>query len=185
MNMNTLCFATSNKEKLKEARRILGVEIVGTHLKIDEIQSLDPIEVATKKAKAYFDVLKKPIFVEDISLSIKTLSGLPGTYIDAFMKTLSNEGIIYLMKGKKQRDVVAQATLVFVNRKGNPEIFIGRLKGEIANYPRGGGFGWDPIFIPEGQSMTLAQMGPEKKNEISMRAIALNKFKNWLQNAKI
>ena len=85
--MKKLYFATTNEGKLKEAKSILKVEVVGTPLEIDEVQSMDPIEVATKKARLYFEKLRKPIFVEDVSVFIKALNGLPGPYIDAFMKT--------------------------------------------------------------------------------------------------
>ena len=96
--MIKLYFATGNEGKLKEAQNILGVDVEGVGLEIDEIQSMDPVEVAVKKARAYYSALKKPIFIEDVSVSIKALYGLPGTYIDAFMQSLGNEGIVELMK---------------------------------------------------------------------------------------
>lgn len=181
--MQVLYFATTNEGKLKEAREILGSQVEGTPYQIDEIQSLDPVEVAVKKAESYYDALKKPIFVEDVSFSITALGNLPGTYIDAFMKALGNEGIVRLLKGNKERTAVAQATVVFVKDAQKPEVFVGRVEGEIAPEPRGTGFGWDPIFVPKGEKKTFGEMTLKEKNRFSMRASALLKFKAWLQSA--
>ncbi|OGM20875.1 non-canonical purine NTP pyrophosphatase, RdgB/HAM1 family [Candidatus Woesebacteria bacterium RIFCSPHIGHO2_01_FULL_38_9] len=180
--MKKIFFATTNEGKLNEVRSILGLDVIGTPLEIDEIQSLDPVKVATKKAQAYFERLKKPIFVEDVSLSIESLDGLPGTYIDAFMKTLGNDGIADMMKDKKDRRATAQATVVYVSKKGKEEIFIGKVEGTISDRPRGKGFGWDPIFIPKGETRTFGEMTQDEKNRYSMRAKALNKFKSWLNS---
>lgn len=183
-------FASHNKDKLREAQQILGITVEPADFEVDEIQSLDPIEVATKKAQAYFQKLKKPIFVEDVSLVIDGLNGLPGPYIDAFMKTLGNAGIVRILKGVRDRKAVAQATVVYIPKKGKEKVFIGRAKGVIAEKPRGRGFGWDPIFIPmnkalvisTGERKTFGEMTLDEKNRYSMRAKALKKFKRWLEN---
>ncbi|OGM05315.1 non-canonical purine NTP pyrophosphatase, RdgB/HAM1 family [Candidatus Woesebacteria bacterium RIFCSPHIGHO2_01_FULL_39_32] len=179
--MKKLYFATTNEGKLKEAKSILKVEVVGTPLEIDEVQSMDPIEVATKKARLYFEKLRKPIFVEDVSVFIKALNGLPGPYIDAFMKTLGNEGIVKLLRGANERSVTAQATVVYIPKMGVEEVFIGEVEGTISDKPRGEGFGWDPIFIPKGEKKTFGEITLEEKNKYSMRAKALKKFKKWLE----
>lgn len=182
--MKKVYFATTNKGKLKEAKAILGIDVLGTPLDIDEIQSLDPVEVATKKAKDYFKIIKKPLFVEDVSLSVKALNGLPGTFINYFLKTLDNQGIVNLLKNKKDRSSSAQTTVVFISKKES-KVFIGRVSGEISKKPKGTGFGWDPIFIPNGSRKTFGEMQLKEKNKYSMRAKALNKFKTWLSNSKI
>lgn len=182
MERDKIYFATTNKDKLKEARVLLGIEVLGTDHKVDEVQSLDPIEVAEKKARSYFSIIKMPILVEDTSLSIDALDGLPGTYIDAFMKSLGNEGIIKLLKDSKERKAVAQTTVVFVDSQGELHTFIGKTEGTITYESRGEGFGWDPIFIPEGETKTFGEMTLDEKNKYSMRASALKKFKKWLDN---
>lgn len=178
--MQILYFATHNKDKLKEAGEILGLPIKAAGFEVDEVQSLDPVEVAVKKARSYYQKLKKPIFVEDVSLSIEALNGLPGTYIDAFLKTLGNSGIIEILKGKVNRRVFAQATITYIS-KNIEKVFIGSVKGAIADKPRGEGFGWDPIFIPNGFNRTFGEMTLTEKNKFSMRAIALKKLKKWLE----
>ncbi len=181
--MPRVYFATTNEGKLAEAREILGMEVVGTPLEIDEIQSLDPVEVAVKKARTYFQRLKKPIFVEDGSLFFESLNKLPGVYIDSFSKSLGNDGLAKLAGGSR---AVAQVTVVYIDKKDVENVFIGKVKGKIANRPRGEkGFGWDPIFIPEGSRKTFAEMEMAEKNKYSMRKKALLKFKRWLKTATI
>lgn len=180
--MARLIFATGNKGKLTEARVILGQEVKGTALEIDEVQSLDPVEVAVKKARAYFIVLKKPLFVEDGSVFIKALGNLPGPYIDSFSRALGNQGIADLLKNKKDKSAVAVVNVVYVNKSGKEHIFEGKVTGKIADKPRGDkGFGWDPIFIPTGSTKTFGQMELTEKNKYSMRKKALLKFKKWLK----
>lgn len=172
-------FGTTNEGKLAEARDILGIEIEGTPLEIEEIQSLDPVKVATQKAKDYFAQLARPVLIEDVSLTFNALGQLPGTYINDFSKSLGNEGLTKLLD--KNRLATAQATLAFCSAPERVEIFIGKIEGTIAKKPMGkNGFGWDPIFIPKGSSKTFAQMTQKEKNKYSMRTIALKKFKQWL-----
>lgn len=174
-----IIFATTNKHKLAEAEKILEMDIEGTPLDIEEIQSLDPEKVAIEKAKAYYKVLSKPILIEDVSLSFKALNGLPGTYIKDFEEALGREGLIELLNNKEDRSAVAQATLVYYN--GEPNIFTGKVFGTVPKSVRGdSGFGWDPLFIPDGEDRTFAEMSEEEKAKYSHRAKALHKFKDWL-----
>jgi len=182
--MHKIFFATTNEGKLKEARELLSIEIEGAGLDIDEIQSLDPREVVSKKGKAYFDKLSKPILVEDVSLTFLALGKLPGPYINDFSKSLKNEGLIKLLEGYTNREATAQTSLAFYDESGNEHIFEGIVQGTIATECRGtSGFGWDPIFIPNGETLTFAQMKDEDKNKYSMRARAFEKFREWLNTA--
>ena len=177
-----ITFATTNESKLSEAKAILGIEVRGESLDIAEIQSLDFKEVAKQKALTYFEKLNRPIFAEDVSLTFNALKGLPGTYIDDFSKALGNEEMCKILSHKRDRTAVARTTLAYTEDGQNVEFFIGELNGIIAKYPRGEkGFGWDPIFIPDGDNRTFAELEPEEKNAISMRKKALEKFKTWLQ----
>jgi len=178
----TIYFATTSRGKLNETRKLLGIDIQGCGLEIDEIQSLDPETVASKKAASYFKELKKPILVEDVSLTFEALKSLPGTYVNDFFKVLGNQGLVDLLGNTSNRKAVAQTTLVFIDDEGKPQIFIGITEGEIASAPKGSnGFGWDPIFIPNGETRTFAEMSEREKAKFSMRAKALAKFKIWLE----
>lgn len=184
MKVNSIIFATGNKDKLREAEDILGIKVKGTELEVDEIQSLDPVKVAIAKARACYQKLKKPIFIEDTSLSFEGFKGLPGTYINDFYKALGNEGLTELLNGKS-RKAIAQVTLVYIESKNLEHIFVGQVKGYIAEKPRGDkGWGWDPVFIPEGSSKTFGEMEEKEKNKYSMRAKALKLFKKWLLTQK-
>lgn len=183
--MDDLLFATTNQGKLDEARAVLQTKVEGIPLDIPEIQSLDPVAVAVAKAQAYFEKINKPLFVEDVSLSFSQLNGLPGPYIDAFMKACGNEGIVEMLPESTDRKAVAQTTIVYIwgSKEGECKVFIGKMEGVVAEKPLGeNGFGWDPIFIPDGETRTLAQLTGEEKNKYSMRAKALILFKNWINS---
>ena len=175
--MNKLIFATSNKNKLAEAQQILGIELEGTSLDIPEIQSLDHHEVAKQKALDYFNQLNKPLFIEDTSLSFTALNGLPGSYINDFSKALGNQGLIDLLANKTDRSAIARVTIALIKATDDIQLFDGEIKGTITMFPQGeNGFGWDPIFIPNGFDKTFAQMTDEEKNNCSMRRLALEKL---------
>ncbi|KKU03311.1 MAG: Ham1 family protein [Candidatus Amesbacteria bacterium GW2011_GWB1_47_26] len=181
MQIKTIYFATANEGKLKEASAILGIEVLGCGLDIAEIQSLDPIKVAVQKAKDYYLKLQKPILVEDVSLAFAALNGLPGPYINDFSKALGNTGLLELLVSKSVRSATAQTTLVFIDASQQEHVFMGKIKGTIAPAPTGdNGFGWDPIFIPQGHTKTFAQMTDAEKNTCSMRALAFQEFKTWI-----
>jgi non-canonical purine NTP pyrophosphatase (RdgB/HAM1 family) len=178
--MQSLIFATSNDFKLKEARMILDFDIQGTSIDIPEIQSMDSKEVVTQKAKDYFEQVRSPLFVEDTSLSFDALNGLPGVYINDFSKALGNQGLIDLLAGNPNKGAEAKVSIAYID-ENDLYIFDGIMKGHISPTVLGdNGFGWDPIFIPEGENRTFAQMNAEEKNTYSMRRIALEKFKTWL-----
>ena len=180
--MDKLHFATINKDKLKEASEILKRRIIGIPGDVEEIQSMDLEKVATQKATGYYQVLKKPLFVEDVALSFSALKGLPGAYINDFSKVLGNDGLIELLKNKKDRKAVASTVIAYIPEAGKVYKFKGVVKGTIAKKPRGdNGFGWDAIFIPNGEKRTFAEMTLKEKNKYSMRKKALEKFSNWIE----
>ncbi len=168
--------ATTNRDKLAEFRRILpDYEIVGLKLNIEEIQSLDPYKVAAHKAiEAYKANDYNPILVEETSLALRGLGGRPGTYIKDFCE----EGEMRRMIAESWlagRDRAALAkVLIAVFDGGEVQIREGNTSGRIAESLRGtDGFGWDDMFIPEGESQTFAEMGAADKDRHSMRRKAL------------
>lgn len=178
---NKIVFATTNAGKIAEASQILGIEVVPCGLEIPEIQSLDPQKVALQKARDYYAGLHTALLVEDVSLTFTALNGLPGPYINDFSKALGNLGLIELLNNAPDRTATAITTLVYCDSAGKPSVFQGTINGSISTEERGtNGFGWDPIFIPEGHDKTFAEMDNTEKNTLSMRAIALHKFKSWL-----
>lgn len=180
--MDFIYFATTNKGKLEEASQILGVRVEGVKLDVPEIQSLDMSKVALYKAKHYFEQLKHPLFVEDTSLIFSALNGLPGPYIRDMSEALGNEGLVKLLAGFSDRSAKAVSVLVYIDESGKEHIFEGVVAGKIADSVMGeGGFGWDPIFVPEGHEKTFGQMEQTEKNQISMRKMALEKMAAFLE----
>ncbi len=180
--MNLIYFATTNKEKLKEAANILGARVEGVKLDAPEIQSLDVVQVARNKARFYFSRLKQPLFVEDTSLIFSVLNGLPGPYIRDMSEALGNTGLIKLLSGFDDRSAKAVSIIVYLDNEGKEHVFDGVVNGIISESVRGErGFGWDPIFIPDGYTKTFGQMNQSEKNMISMRKLALVKLATFLE----
>lgn len=178
-----IIFATTNQNKLREAEEILGIEIKSVKLNIDEIQTLNPEESIRKKASSAYHILGKPVLVEDTSLFFDAWNGLPGVFIDYFLKTVGIKGLLKMMKKEKNRKAEAVTFLGIFDGK-DYKVFKGRIKGRIPLEPKGKrGFGWDPIFIPEGFSKTFAQLDANEKNRISMRRRALTKLKVRIEEA--
>ena len=168
--------ATTNRNKLDEFRRILpDIEIVGKKLEIEEIQSLDPYKVVGHKAiEAYKANDFNPILVEETSLALRGLGGRPGAYIKDFceeaeMRRMIAEGWLH------GRDRAALAkVLIAVYDGAEVQIREGATAGAIAEGLRGvNGFGWDDMFIPEGDTRTFAEMSAAEKDRHNMRRKAL------------
>lgn len=176
--------ATTNEQKLKEYNRILSpIKVVGKKLNIDEVQSLDPIEVVRKKAIQAWEQNKyNPVLVEDVSMDIKGLSDLPGTLITFFAEDPQLRADICKnwLAGKDRRASVR----ALIGLYDGKEVHIreGIVNGTIASEPIGGNsFGFDDIFIPEGQdgeALTFAQMSAKQKDKFSHRKFAIEDLKN-------
>ena len=168
--------ATGNRNKLDELRRLLpGYEVVGKKLNIEEIQSLDPYKVVSHKAiEAYKANDFNPIMVEETSLALRGLGGRPGTYIKDFCEDSEMRRMI-AESWLKGRDRAALAkVLLAVFDGGEVHIREGNTAGRIAETLRGSnGFGWDDMFIPDGESRTFAEFSDDEKDCHSMRQKAI------------
>lgn len=180
MKLSDLVVVTTNENKLAEINEILGTNHKVSKLDIPEIQSLDLDEVISAKAKAAYKKIKKPVLVEDVSLQIKSLGNLPGTFVKFFLTNLGTEGTADLIKGKDTTTKVTDAVAIFNGK--DLAIFKGNAFGTLSSKNKGAnGFGFDKVFIPQGYKQTFAQMTPSLKNKISHRAKALKKVKAYLQ----
>jgi len=179
--INKVYFGSTNLSKLNEARDILKLDIEQIELQVDEIQSLNPIEVASKKAWSYYEKFKEPLFVDDNSLVFNALNKLPGPYIGDFSKALNNKGLINLLSDTSNKNAKSEVVIAYIDQHSLLHIFSGSIDGVITSEPRGkNGFGWDAIFIPDGYTTTFAEMTNEEKNRISSRRLALDNFKQFL-----
>jgi XTP/dITP diphosphohydrolase len=179
-------FVTTNEDKRREAQRILGVELVDAALgpqDVSEIQALDFAEVVVHKARAAREALgfpPYPVLVEDSGLVIEVWNGLPGALTKWFLLSVGNEGILKMLSGE-DRSARAVCAVAVADAGGVVRVFRGEVTGEIAPEPRGEeGFGWDPIFVPQGSGLTYAEMG-ENKHEDSHRARAFRQVRRWLE----
>jgi XTP/dITP diphosphohydrolase len=173
-------FVTTNKNKLSEASKILGIQVNSINLDLLETQSLSVIDVVSSKVKDAYDKAGTPVIVEDTGLVINCLNGLPGALIKWFMDSVGNEGIIKIISAYE--DKLAKAITVVAYYDGiEIQIFTGEINGKISSIVLGEkGFGWDKIFIPNGSNLTFAQMTPKEKLKFSMRTIAFLKMKESL-----
>ena len=174
-------FVTGNKNKLKEVQMIMP-EVEGLELDLPEIQELDHkkvVEYKLNEAKKYKPGLN--LMVEDLSVDINGMNGLPGPLIKWFLKSVGREGIYKMAKMFGSQRATATELLGYVNNGGEIMFFEGKIEGKIVK-PRGkSDFGWDPIFMPDGFDKTYAEMGVEEKNKISHRKIALEKLRKYLE----
>lgn len=182
---------TGNHNKAREAAEILGIELRSIALDLPELQDLDVAQVAAVKAAAAREALDdpdSPILVEDSGLAVEAWNGLPGALTKWFLASVGNEGILRMLSDEENRSARAVCAVaiafadagVLASRQG-VRVFLGEVGGSIAPEPRGlGGFGWDPIFVPEGYSETYAELGP-RKHEDSHRARALRAAREVLR----
>ncbi|MFH1393479.1 MAG: XTP/dITP diphosphatase [Candidatus Micrarchaeota archaeon] len=179
-------FATSNVHKFKEAQEMLKdarVELKRFGFEYREIRSESLEEIARDAAAAAFGRLKKPVFVEDSGLFIDSLNGFPGTYSGWTFGKIGSGGMLRLLAGAKERSAHFGSCVAFADGKG-VKTFSGTCRGTISPEARGtGGFGYDPIFVPEGHNETFAQ-SIILKNKLSHRYNSLLKFSNYLRKTQ-
>jgi non-canonical purine NTP pyrophosphatase (RdgB/HAM1 family) len=162
-------FVTSNENKWREAQLILGRSLDRITLDLPEIQAATTMEVALEKAKVAFALLKRPVIIEDAGLELTALKGFPGPFIKFWEKLGGLESICRAVDGLADRRATAVCALVAYDAKG-PQPFEGRAEGTIAPAPKGkNGFGWDAVFIPEGESRTWAEVTQAEKDARSHR----------------
>lgn len=179
--MTTLTFITGNQAKAAQLKQYLSFPVSHARLDIPEIQSLDLATVASDKATRAYAKLGTPVLVEDTALTFAALGDLPGPFIKWFLTSLGNEGLTNLLANYTNRAAVAETCFALCDTDG-AHCFFGDAKGIIAKTPRGEqGFGWDPIFIPQGYEQTWAQMDGTLQRETSMRRGALAKLQTYLE----
>lgn len=147
----------------------MGSEIEHADLDLPEIQAATLEEVAREKSREAFRRLGKACVVEDSALGFHAWGGLPGPYIKWFERAAGLPALCRALDGFADRRAAAICVLAFRSETEQLTV-VGRVEGTIAREPRGnGGFGWDAIFVPEGEERTFAEMSAAEKNAISHR----------------
>ncbi len=180
----SVLFATSNRGKLEEARAILapfGISVEQYDGKGIEIQADTNSEVAAYASRGAAKTAGRPVLVEDAGLYVDSLRGFPGPYSAYAFKTIGVAGIIALLRSSPtKRAARFVSSLAYCEPRGEPSLFEGSALGTITTKPRGrSGFGFDPIFVPEGGDKTFGELTLEEKCAVSHRADAMKKFAKW------
>ena len=179
--MKKVSFITGNADKISEAKSILGDCIEQLDMDLPEVQDIDPKKIITAKLDEARRTNKGSFMVEDTSLFLDCLNGLPGPLIKWFLKAVGNEGLALISQKIGNDKAEAKVIIGYSEDGSGPQFFEGVISGRIVS-PRGEmGFGWDPIFQPDGYDKTFAEMTGEAKNSLSMRKIALQRLKDYLQ----
>jgi XTP/dITP diphosphohydrolase len=185
-----LVFATNNQNKLKEVKSKLKAEILG----LADIHCNEDIEETGKtfeenafiKAKYVLDKYGYDCFADDSGLEVEALDGAPGVYSARYAGEHGNaeanmNKLLENLKGIGNRKARFVTVICLINKE-NTLYFRGEINGTIINEKRGDdGFGYDPIFVPDGFNRTFAEMTLEEKNKMSHRALALEKMTQHLR----
>ena len=185
-------FATNNIHKFNEAHRILTQHKIAAgmlRVKALEIQNDTLADIATASAIDAFARCRLPIIVEDAGLFINALNGFPGPYAAYAYRTIGNAGLLKLMANVEERKATFKSAIAYYDGHAAPLCFEAEATGKITRTERIGngksGFGFDPIFQPDGSKKTFAEMTLEEKNGFSHRAKALNKFAQWYKKLAV
>ncbi len=191
-----IIIASNNKGKIKEFKKILepmGYNVLsqneaGVNIEVNETGTTFK-ENAELKAEAIYNIKHCAVISDDSGIKVDYLNGEPGIYSARYMglETDEDRRRCVLKKLENVEDKLRKAEFVccicYIDSDGNKHFFEGIWKGKIALKELGeNGFGYDSIFIPNGEEITSAQMSSEEKNNKSHRAIALKKLINLLEN---
>lgn len=184
MILDKITFATGNQAKVRETQEILKIDLEIADIDLDEIQEIDLEKVALHKLNQAFEIVKKPVIIDDVSFSINAWNGFPGPLVKWVLKAGKGpELLLKMLEGEDDRSAVASLAIGYHDGT-KPYLFFGQAKGTVASEIRGdNGFGWDRIFIPDGYEQTYADMDSKLKNSISHRSIALRKLSDFLKQA--
>lgn len=189
--MMKIVFATNNDDKVKEIRNLLGKSFSLISLKDlmfnEDIPEIYPTleENALFKARFINKISGMNVFADDTGLEIEALGGRPGVHSARFAGEHKDfqaniDKVLLLMTGVSNRNARFKTVIALI-ADDSEYIFEGIVTGKILNSTRGhNGFGYDPIFVPEGENLSFAEMSLNKKNKISHRAKAFEKLNLFL-----
>lgn len=188
-------FATNNAHKLNEVSDILGDKVELLSLKDidcrDEIpETADTLEGnALQKARYIYERYHTDCFADDTGLEVEALNGAPGVHsaryaTDGHDSEANMKKLLQNLEDQDNRKARFRTVFALII-DGKEHLFEGIVKGHILTVRKGtSGFGYDPIFVPEGYTKTFAEMGNAEKNKISHRAVATQKLCNFLAKMK-
>jgi inosine triphosphate pyrophosphatase len=190
-----IAFVTGNAMKANEMNKILAehgvtrgptpetslVDLRVLTVDLPEIQEADTIAIAKDKVLLATQLAGGPALVEDTSLEFTALGGMPGPYIKFFQERLQSQGLYNILAAYEDKSATAVCTLAFCPAPhADPVLFTGKCHGQIVAPIKGGGFGWDCIFLPDGADVTFSRMTVQEKNKLSHRGKAVRQWADWL-----
>ena len=194
MMKRKLVFATNNAHKLEEVAAILGdqVELLSLNdigCQTDIPETAEPLEGnALLKSSYIYKNYHLDCFADDTGLEVEALNGAPGVYSARYAGGEGHDAqanmlkLLHELEGKENRKAQFRTAISLI-LDGKEYLFEGVIKGEIIKEKRGdSGFGYDPVFMPEGYDRTFAELGNDIKNQISHRALAVQKLCEFLQS---
>jgi XTP/dITP diphosphohydrolase len=189
--MTKLIFATNNKHKVSEASNILGekfkiLSLSDMNFSEEISEDAETLEGnALLKARFIYDRFRIDCFADDTGLEVDALKGAPGVYSARYAGEDCDAGknmqkLLTEMQNQNNRKASFRTVIALI-KNGETCYFEGKIDGEISKAPSGSqGFGYDPIFIPNGFNKSFAELSQDEKNKISHRAIALKKMAGFL-----
>jgi len=172
-------FITSNKGKFEEARKIVpGLKMLGIDL--PEEQEIDQQKIVERKLGFAAKKCTGQLVVEDTGFYLDCLPGLPGPLIKWFLQTIGKKGIYEICEKFNNFKAKGMTIVGYRSEVGAVKFFKGEVSGSVVLAKGEDGFGWDPVFVPEGEEQTFAEMSQQEKNEISMRKKAFEKLRDYL-----
>lgn len=191
--MKQIVFATNNKHKLEEVKNILGDTL--KVLSLNDINCHEDIpetgttieENALLKARYIKEKYGYDCFADDTGLEVKSLNNEPGVYSARYAgeehdSEKNLQKVLKNLENKSDRSARFRTCIALITGK-NEHLFEGKIQGQIIPEKKGeSGFGYDPVFVPDGYSETFAELGNDLKNQISHRALAVKKLIHFLQS---
>lgn len=177
-------FVTTNEGKFLEVSQLLHahrIELLRLHRSYPEVQSDSLQEVVAYAVEALAANVEGDFMVDDSGLFVEALHGFPGVYSAYAYRTMGVKGLLCLLADEDWRDARFE-TVFGLRHGGESRFFRGQCPGSLTREARGpGGFGFDPIFVPEGHERTFAEMATEEKNAVSHRGRAARALAGFLK----
>ena len=195
MKLEEIVFASHNEGKIKEIKKLLAPYGIKVKSALD--MNLPDVEETGKtfeensllKSRTIAKLVNKPCLADDSGLCVDALNGAPGVYSARYAPNRDfDKGMEKLLaemekSPNKSRNAHFSCVISLAWPDGQYKVFAGQVDGKIAFHKMGaGGFGYDPLFVPEGFTCSFAQMSQEEKNKISHRGQAVEKLKDFLNN---
>ena len=195
MKLEEIVFASHNEGKIKEIKKLLAPYGIKVKSALD--MNLPDVEETGKtfeensllKSRTIAKLVNMPCLADDSGLCVDALNGAPGVYSARYAPNRDfDKGMEKLLaemekSPNKSRNAHFSCVISLAWPDGQYKVFAGQVDGKIAFHKMGaGGFGYDPLFVPEGFTCSFAQMSQEEKNKISHRGLAVEKLKDFLNN---